>query len=266
MKSKLVFFRQILLNRQLIITMAHREIKSRFVGSTLGVIWVFMQPLVMIGVFWFVFSVGFRSKPMQDVPFVVWLTAGIAPWFFFSDMVLGATSAILHNANLVKKTLFHPHILPIVKLLSSSFIHIIFLILLVILLIFQDIEVSLWNLQFLYYFVGLSMFVLGFSWLVSAINVFIRDVSQIVNILIQLGFWATPIFWDIKIMPKDIQFFIKLNPMFYIVQGYRDSFISFIPFWYHPYQTIYFWVVTLFLLFFGVAIFQKLRPLFADVL
>jgi lipopolysaccharide transport system permease protein/teichoic acid transport system permease protein len=246
--------------------MALREVKGRYVGSILGFIWTFLQPLVMITVFWFVFSVGFRSRPMEDVPFVVWLTAGMAPWFVFADIVLGSTSIILANANLIKKTPFHPQILPVVKVVSSSVTHFVFLFLLLGLIVFQRLEISLWFLQSVYYFSAMCVMALGISWMTSAINVFIRDVGQVMGVVIQVGFWATPIFWDIKMMPERIQFYLKLNPMFYVVQGYRESFISFVPFWHHPLLTIYFWGLVLLLFISGALVFQKLRPQFADVL
>jgi lipopolysaccharide transport system permease protein/teichoic acid transport system permease protein len=85
-------------------------------------------------------------------------------------------------------------------------------------------------------------------------------------VIIQIGFWATPIFWDIHIMPVKWQMVFKLNPMFYVVQGYRESFIYFRPFWEHPYQTVYFWTVATTTFVLGALIFQKLKPQFADVL
>jgi len=107
---------------------------------------------------------------------------------------------------------------------------------------------------------------LGLGWAVSALNVFLRDVGHIVGVVIQIGFWATPIFWDIGIMPPAVQMVLKLNPMFYIVQGYRESFIYFIPFWYHPYQTLYFWTMAAVIFVGGAMIFRRLKPQFADVL
>jgi len=91
-------------------------------------------------------------------------------------------------------------------------------------------------------------------------------VGQLVNIVLQIGFWGTPIFWNIHIMPPGIQTILKLNPMFYIVQGYRDSFIYFSPFWERPYQALYFWTTAITIFIIGALIFKKLKPHFADVL
>ena len=252
--------------RYLILALAKREIASQYVGSLLGFIWTFIHPLVLIFVFWFVFSVGFKAKPMNDVPFVVWLTAGMAPWFLFSQILTTASGSIVAHANLIKKTVFHSEILPVVSIVCGIVTHAVFLILLVVLLALQHIGFSWYSLQFLYYLFCLCVLSLGFSWIVSALHVFLRDVGQIVGVVIQVGFWATPIFWDIQIMPPKVQMLLKFNPVFYIVQGYRDSLIYQVAFWQHPLLTIYFWGVTLGVLLTGIVVFQRLKPQFADVL
>jgi len=107
---------------------------------------------------------------------------------------------------------------------------------------------------------------LGLALATSALNVFLRDVYQLVTVALQVGFWVTPIFWDIQIMPEQAQWYLKLNPVYYIVQGYRDSFITFVPFWHHSLYTLYFWVVTGLVLIGGSIIFKNLKPQFSDVL
>lgn len=256
----------IISQRHLIWSMAKREVRTQYVGSLLGFIWAFINPMVMIFVFWFVFSVGFKAKPLNNVPFVVWLTAGLAPWFVFADIIVGSAGVIVANGHLIKKTLFPSQILPLVKIISSVITHAVFLVVLVALIIFQRMPFSLYYFQFLYYLFGMIVFSLGLAWIVSSLNVFIRDVGQIVAVIIQVGFWATPVFWDIHIMPTNLQTVIKFNPMQYIVQGYRESFIYFVPFWQHPRQTLYFWAVTLFVFALGAFVFKKLKVQFADVL
>ncbi len=104
---------------QMLRALARREVASMYVGSFLGFIWTFIQPGVMILVFWFVFSVGFKAKPLNNVPFVVWLTAAMAPWFVFSAIVTSASTVILQYAHLIKKTVFPSQILVVVKILSN---------------------------------------------------------------------------------------------------------------------------------------------------
>lgn len=265
-RNLIALFHLLFVKRRLIASMAVREVKAQYIGSSLGLLWTVVHPIVMITVFWFVFSIGFKAKPLNDVPFVVWLTAGMAPWFVFSDIVTGAAHVVTGNAHLIKKTVFPSQILPVVKLVSSLVTHAIFVIILLLLLVFQQMEFSIWFVQFFYYLFCLGVLALGLGWVVSSLNVFLRDVGQIVAIIMQVGFWATPIFWDIHMMPEKVQLILKLNPVYYIIQGYRDSFISFVPFWQHGLYTLYFWAVTLFCFVFGAFIFNKLKGQFADVL
>ncbi len=265
-KSFLTFLGLILSQRHLIMIMAKRDLATQYVGSLLGFVWTIINPIILIFVFWVVFSVGFKVKPTSNVPFVVWLTAGMSAWFFFSDLINGTTISIVTNAHLIKKVLFQSQILPVVKVLSCLITHVAFLIILISMILLHKMPFSLYYFQFFYYLFCLIVLGLGFGWALSALNVFIRDVGQGITVLLQIGFWATPVFWDISIMPTKIQYLLKLNPMFYIIQGYRESFIYFCPFWQHPSQTLYFWIVTLIIFVGGATTFRKLKPQFADVL
>ncbi len=120
----------------------------------------------------------------------------------------------------------------------------VFIIILLSLIVLQGVPLTIYIFQFVYYLFCFAMLALGVSWLVSSLNVFIRDVGQVITLLLQVGFWGTPIFWDINMFSEPIQKWLKLNPFFYIVQGYRDSFIGGVPFWQHGAYTLYFWSIT----------------------
>lgn len=260
------FIRLLFLQKHLITAMAKREVASQYIGSFLGFIWAFIQPLVLITVLWMVFSLGFRVKPNANVPFVVWLTAGMAPWFAFSEIVTKSSGVLVANAHLIKKTVFHSQILPVIKVVSSFIRHAIFLGMLFFLILLNQISITVYYFQAFYYLFCLAFLAIGIGWLVSSLNVFLRDIAQIVAVVVQVGFWATPIFWDISIMPENLQPYFRLNPVFYIVQGYRESFLYGIGFWHHPYQTAWFWCFSGGLFVLGALVFQKLKPQFADVL
>ncbi len=260
------FLRTLAHHRGLIYSMARRAIIDQYVGSALGFVWVVVHPLVMIAVFWVVFGLGFRAQPLADVPFVVWLTAGLAPWFAFVDIVNGSVGIVIQNRNLIKKMAFPSQILPVVKMLAALANHLIFIVLLLVLLLFHGYTFSLYYFQFFYYLGAMLLLSLGLSWVSAALNPFFRDVGHLVQVLVQVGFWATPIFWELRILPDNLQFLFSLNPMHYVVQGYRDSFIYATPFWAHPLQTACFWAVTLVLLGVGGLVFKTLKPHFAEVL
>jgi lipopolysaccharide transport system permease protein/teichoic acid transport system permease protein len=246
--------------------MAKREVINQYVGSAMGFVWTIVQPLVMIIVFWVVFRLGFKAKPLNDAPFAVWLTAGLCCWFFFADILNGSTSVIICNAGLIKKNPFPSHILPVVKILAALVNHCVFIFLLVGLILFQDMPFSLYYIQAVYYLLGLCLFALGLGWLTSALNPFFRDVGQFVALILQVGMWATPILWDLHMLPRNLWPFFIYNPMYYLVRGYRDSFIYFRPFWDYPFQTLLFWAITIGVLLGGAFVFKRLKPHFAEVL
>ena len=208
------FLVNLLERRSLIFEMAKREIASQHVGSLLGFFWTFINPLVWIFILWVVFSLGFKMHPKGiNVPFIVWLIAGMSIWNTFTEIVSGSTGVIVSNSFLVRKLVFPLSILPVVKLVASFSTHSVFLLMLVVLMMFYRMPISIYWLQAIYYFIAMAILALGVSWITSSINVFTRDVNQIVNVFLQIGFWATPIFWDFNIMPPWVQFMLKLNPM-----------------------------------------------------
>lgn len=262
----LKFFKRIYKYRLMIKAMALREIQSRYIGTLGGLLWSIIQPLMMILVYWFVFSVGFKVQPAGGVPFIVVFLCGLIPWSMFSEAITTGTNAISANAHLVTKTVFPTEILPIVYIVASLITHTIMLGIFIVVMWFNKISLSFYNLQFLYYLFGLSVFSLGLGWFLSAINVFYKDVAHIVGVILNMWFWFTPIVWILDMIPPKFQYIIKLNPMFYIVDGYKSSFIYHLPFWRSPKEMVYFWVVCALVFVAGAFTFRKLKPEFAEVL
>ncbi len=262
------FFDTLYNQRNLISSLAKREISNQYQGSLLGFLWAIINPLVMIMLFWFVFSVGFKVQPVaNNVPFVVWLTAGLSIWMFFSEVILGSSEVIVQNAQLIKKTVFKSQILPIVKMLSASVTHLVFVIILMVLMVYQKQTFSVYFFQAFYYFFCATVLAIGVSWLFSSISVFVRDASKFLSLLMQIIFWVTPIFWDLNIMQDPrVRMVMQYNPVYYITEGYRDSFINFVPFWDKPTQGFIFWGITSFFVVLGSSVFQKLKGHFPDVL
>ena len=253
-------------NRSLILQLTARDFKTRFLGSYLGLLWAFIQPMVTILIFWFVFEVGFKSAPVGDFPFILWLITGIIPWFFIADTLSSATNCIVENSFLVKKVVFRVSMLPIVKLLTALVIHLFFVVVIFAFFMAYGIWPTLYSLQVFYYGFAMIVMLLGLSWLTSALVIFLKDVGQIVAMCLQFGFWLTPIFWSLQMIPEKYHVFLKLNPVYYIIQGYRDSFIHNIWFWEHPVYTAYYWLFTAIIFVLGAVVFSRLRPHFADVL
>lgn len=254
--------------RQLIWQLTKRDFMNRYSGSTLGLFWAFAQPFMMMLILWFVFTFGLKSGPSRgDVPFVAWFFPAMIAWNFFADTVLMSSNVLHEYAFLVKKVKFKVAILPIVKVLSATILHAVFLFIMLCVLAINGIYPTIFWLQAFYYLLACFVMLVGLSWVLSALTIFLKDVGQIVGIVIQFGFWVTPVLWDATIIPDRFQRLIKLNPMYYIVEGYRGTFLYHTPFWtVGTWLTVYYWAFALTLLAFGVTIFRRLRPHFADVL
>ena len=260
------FLREIYTKRELLLELAKRDFQQQYMGSYLGFIWVFLQPLLFISVLYLIFSFGLKSGGnVGDVPFVVFLITGMIAWFHMAENFSAMANSISQHAFLLKKVDFRLSLLPIVKLMSSFIPHVFFILIAFIIAFINEIYLSAYAIQIVYYYFSMIMLLLGMGWITSATKIFISDISKIVSLLVSFGFWLTPIFWDINKVPSQYQWIVKINPASYIVQGYRDSVITHVWFWERPYETLYFWSITIFVLIVGVIVFKRLRPHFAEV-
>ncbi len=262
--------RELYRNRKSTYTLAKNDFRQKFAGSYLGIVWAFVQPVMTILVYWFVFSVGFKSSMVNNYPFVLFLTTGIIPWFFFSDALSGGATSLMDYSYLVKKVVFNIDILPLVRVISAFFVHLFFVAFGLLFLALYGYPPTVYTVQLIYYMVCCTVLLLGLSYFNSAIVVFFQDLKQIINIVVlQIGMWMTPILWDsnrILVSHPTILKLLKLNPVFYIVDGFRDCFLYHRWFFEKGVWTIYFWVVTIIIFVVGTGVFQRLKVHFADVM
>lgn len=252
--------------RRMIWDIAVNDFKARFSNSVFGAFWAFVQPLVSILVYWFVFEVGFKNPPVDNVPFILWFTPAYISWIYFSETVIYSSACLAEYSYLVKKMNFRTSVLPVVKVLSGLFLHLFFLVFLFLMNILYGNPVRLIWLQSLYYMFAMCVLTLGLGFFTSSITLFFRDMTQIVQVVLQVGFWLTPIFYSEDNIPRALMMILKLNPMFYITRGYRDSFIYGVPFYQRIGTSLYFWIVTGIIFLAGALMFRKMRPHFADVI
>ncbi|SFU87545.1 ABC transporter permease [Butyrivibrio sp. INlla21] len=272
-------------NRKLIWRLSVNDFKKRYAGSVMGAVWAMVQPVVTVMLYAFVFGYIFTQKAQYlaggvKVEYVLFLTAGLVPWFFFVEALTNGTTALLEYNYLVKKVLFKISILPLIKIIAAMFIHIFFLAVLLIMAWCMGCPPSIYWLQLIYYVGCEFILVLSISYATSALVVFFRDLLQIINIGLQLFQWYTPILWSFtdimqthvhdsdRLRPYEdlIKVFIKINPMAYIVEGYRNSIYGQSWFFEHFYSSTYFWMCVVVLFCIGTLLFKRLKPHFADVL
>ncbi|MCR5671163.1 MAG: ABC transporter permease [Butyrivibrio sp.] len=258
-------------SRKLIKRLAVNDFKKRYAGSYMGIVWALAQPVVTVCMYYIVFDMIFQSRAQAvsggvEVPYVLFLTAGLVPWFFFSEALTNGTTSLLEYNYLVKKVLFKISILPIIKIIAAMFIHIFFIGVLMIIACVYGRYPNVYWIQLFYYVFCEFILVLSISYATCAIVVFFRDLLQIISIGLQLFQWATPILWNIDIVPDKYKWIIKLNPMSYIVEGFRNSIYGDTWFFEHFYSSTYFWIFVVAAFCLGTLIFKRSKPHFADIL
>lgn len=259
-------------NRHLIWKLAKNDFKKRYAGSYLGAVWAMAQPVVTVVMYYIVFGVIFhmdgpRLSNGEAIPHVLFLTAGLVPWFYFSEALNHGTNALLEYNYLVKKVVFKISILPIIKIIAATFIHAFFVCVLLVLAAIYGYFPNVYTLQLFYYSACLFIFVLALCYTTCAVVVFFKDLSQIISIGLQIGMWATPILWNIGDMENStVITLLKLNPLVYIVNGYRSAVYEKEWFFQDFFSTMYFWIVTVVLFGIGALVFKRLKVHFADVL
>jgi len=265
----LEYLRLIISRRELIADIFSRDLKQEYARYYLGVLWMNIQPLAFITVIYLVVTIGLRGVTIDSkLPYSIWLLSAMIPWLFFLQNFTRGPMLISKYGFLVKKVEIDLIIAPIPLLLINAIPHM-FLLLVTLVVVWVDADTILPGatlLQIPYYFICMCLLVIGLNLLVSSCNLFIPDISNIVSLLAQFGFWLTPIFWDAGNIPQSIVPVLKLNPMFYIVEGYRSAFEGGVYFWDRPYETLYFWVFVYFLLRISMYVFRRLQPHFAEVI
>jgi len=254
-------------NRFVIVQLTKRDFQNRYMGSYLGLPWAFVKPLAVVGVMWFAFTYGLKiGRVDNDVPFAMWLMIGIIPWFYLSENIMGSVSSLQEYAFLIKNMNFRPSVIPLIKILTNSLIHLFFIAVIFGISLAYGYQPCLGWLQIFYYMACAMVLTLGMSWCFSAVQLFVKDISHLLEVGVQLFFWGTPIIWSHTMLPKGLAVVMRLNPAFYVVEGYRTAIISGRWFFEDPGSTLYFWSVTLMAVVAGAFVFKQLKPHFADVL
>lgn len=264
------FFHTVYQRRYLILQMTKRDIAGRYRGSILGFAWSFLNPLLMLAVYTFVFSVVFKARwsnvdvEQSQVDFALTLFSGLIVFNLFAEIINRAPSLILSNVNYVKRVIFPLEILPLISIGSVSFhAFVSLLVLLAAQLLLKG--AVLWTVLYVPIIVlPLLAASLGISWLLAALTVYVRDMAHITSVFVTILMFLSAVFFPISALPEKYQIYLRLNPVAAIVDESRNAII----FGKSPD-----WILISFTLALGLALavigylwFQKTRKGFADVL
>ena len=259
------FARKLVSHRHLIWNFTIRDLKSRYVGSLMGFFWAVIHPLVLLLSYTFVFAVIFKARLPEPFPdnFALFLFAGILPWLYFQDTLSRASTCVVDNGNLIRKTVFPSEILPVTLVLSNLLTHLVGLLILLAVLVTQG-----WGsgaVIMLPLYIGLlSLLTLGLGWFFAAAHVFFRDTAQLLSVGLVLWFWFTPIFYQMEQVPEPYRSVLRLNPLSLVVDGYRDLLLlGQFP---APGELAALTLVSVVIFVLGGSVFRLLKREFVDVL
>jgi lipopolysaccharide transport system permease protein len=260
--------RQVWLKRQLIYSLTQREIAARYKGSSLGLIWSFLNPLVLLVVYTFVFSVVFKARwnaqSDSKTEFALLLFAGLFSFGIFAEVLTKAPTLVTANANYVKKIVFPLEILSITSVASALFSAFVSAIvwLLAYVVLFGAPKLTLLLLPIM--LLPLCFFALGTSWFLSSFGAYVRDIGQFISVLSTILMFISPIFYPISSIPPEFRLIMELNPLTQPIENVR-----LVMYWgVQPDWAVYSWLLFKSIVFswFGFVWFQKTPKGFADVL
>lgn len=247
--------------RQMIASLVKKDLRGRYKGSVLGFLWTFVNPLLQLLVYSIVFSSIMRMANVDK--YYLFLFVALIPWIFFSSSLTGGATSILANTNMITKIYFPREVLPI-SYVTSCFVNMLYSFIVVfIVVIISGIGVNLLSLLFLPLVMFVEyIFALGIALIVSAVNVYFRDLEHILGIITMAWMYFTPIIYGIDAIPEQWAFYFRLNPMCHIITAYRDIlYFKSIP---DVPALLATGGVSAVILIVGFAVFSKLKRRFAE--
>lgn len=270
MKSILFVLKENLENLYRIKSITKYELKSDVRDTKLGFLWNILNPIIQICTFWIVFGIGIRSgKDVDGVAFLPWMIVGMTVWFFVSPCITQGVGCIYAKRNIITKMKFPVSILPTTVVTKELFNHLVMLAIIMVFLLCLGFQPSLYWLQSIYYMVCAFCFCIALNTITSVLNMFTRDISKLVKACMRMLLYLTPILWTldkINVSHPQLAFLLKMNPLYYIVEGYRESFFYQVAFYGHYKLTLYFWVVTIVMYCVGSWLMYKFKSRFIDMM
>lgn len=249
-----------------ILSIAKYEKVSENRDTNLGGLWNALNPLIYISTYWFVFGVGIRNnKPVNGIPYLQWMLCGLIVWFFMSNCIRKSSNAISSKIAILEKMKFPISILPTTIILSQLFDHIIMFTMTYLYIVSTGYIPSIYNLKIVYYmFCGLA-FCISFGLVFSVLSILVKDIKKIIPSVLRLLMYITPILWTMDNLSSTMKKIMRINPIYYVVEGYRDSLFGDPSFNININTTLVFWAITICLFVAGCILMNKYRYKLVDL-
>lgn len=273
MKSAIKVLKEQIDNFYLIRRLSLYELKMQNKNNYLGMAWEIINPSIQVMIYWFVFGTVRNRAPIEvsgvEIPFFTWLLAGFFLWIFFYQSVIQGSKSIYSRLRMLSKMNFPMSVIPNFVIFSKFYIHIIMVVVTIIIFQFQGFYVNIYYLQFFYFIFASFCLIFSISLITSTLSTIIRDIHMLLNSTLRMMLYLSGVLWPISLL-ADFPFIMnlmKLNPLFYLIEGYRASFFGtgwyFIEQWHY---SLFFWLLVIILFLFGSILHVKFRRHFIDYL
>ena len=247
-----------------IYSIAKYEIIADIKDSRLGFVWNFLSPLIQVFTYWFVFGFVNNKKDVDGIDYLSWLIAGMCMWFFVNPCITKGCDAIFRKSDIITKMKFPVSILPATLVGREFFNHCCFLVIVVAVLVIKGHYPSFYWFGLLYYMFCAMIFGISITMMTSVLNMLARDVKKFISSIMRFIMYMTPILWNIGNVSAKFQRILKLNPIYYLIVGYRDCFFYHRGFLFYWKQMVLFWTVTVVFFLIGSTLMNKFRTRFID--
>lgn len=254
--------------RQQIFKLAKADLVKTYRGAALGWAWAIIKPAVTIFVYWFAFAIGLRAgKDVNGFPFFLWLISGVVPWFYMSEMITGGTESIRRYSYLVTKMKFPVSTIPTFVSISKFMVNLILMIIVIAIFVGMGYFPDLYILQLPFYMILNFIFFTAFALFSSLLASMSKDFANLVKSLVTAVFWLSGIIFNVNsINIPWLKSLMMVNPVTFLVEGYRNCFVNQVWFWEQPKRLMYFAIILAVLIILGIWTYRRLRKEIPDVL
>lgn len=266
-KSLIYVLKENIQNLYRIVSIAKYEYLAGLRDSKFGVFWSFASPAIQVLTYWLVFGIGMSRGKQEGIEYLPWVIVGFSAWWYLSPCITGGCSAIFSKSNIISRMKFPVSILPATTCAKEMINHFFMLIIAVVVIIAYGFTPNIYWLGTVYYLICAFAFAWVFTMISSVITMLWRDMRTMVRSFMRLLLYMSPVLWTAKFkeMPF-MNYLMKLNPIYYIVQGYRDSLLFSKPITAHPHMTLYFWGVCIIMMLIGSSLMFRFKKRFVDLL
>jgi teichoic acid transport system permease protein len=276
MKSLITIVKEQINSFYLILRLSAFEMKSANNNNYLGRLWELLNPMIQLSIYWLVFGIGVRGGQRitmengAQVPFFTWMVTGMIVWFFVNPAISKSSRSIYTRIQLISKISFPMSAIPSFVIMANFYTHLMLVSVVIVFLQFTNFKISIYYIQLPYFMLATLIFLVSLALITSTLSTIVRDVQQLVQSVLRMMLYLTPLLWHtdkLVLNGVDLSILLRLNPLYYLVEGYRASLLG--TTWYaveYSQYTLYFWGLILVLLLLGATLHVKFRSRFVDFL